>query len=323
MRFRFDPRRSAAQVLLALCVAPFAALAQGQPVKILVGFPPGGSADISARVIADKMKDTLGVPVIVENRPGAGGRIAAQAVRDAQPDGNTLMVVPFAVMVVQPIVFKSNKYDTTTDFTPVGNVVTFPLALAAGPMTPAKNMAELVTWLKANPAQANYGSPATGSLPHFLGEMLATNMGVKLTHVPFQGGAPLLQNLLGGQIPIGFDTPAEFSEQHRAGKLRVLAMSGSARSPQFPEVPTMKEQGINVEANAWFALVGPANMPAAATLRISNALQTALMQADAVERLQNLGLTAAPGSSQDMVKRLAADKAAWEPVIKATGFQAD
>jgi tripartite-type tricarboxylate transporter receptor subunit TctC len=316
-------RRTAAQLLLALCLVPAAVLAQGQPVKILVGFPPGGSADTSARVIADKMKDTLGVPVLVENRPGAGGRIAAQAVRDAPADGNTLMIVPFAVMVVQPIVFKSIKYDTTKDFTPIGNVVTFPLALAAGPMTPAKNMAELGTWLKANPAQANYGSPASGSLPHFLGEMLAANMGVKLTHVPFQGGAPLLQNLLGGQIPIAFDTPAEFAENHRAGKLRLLAMSGSARSPQFPDVPTLKEQGINVEANAWFALFGPANMPAATTLRISNALQSALKQSDAIERLQNLGLTAAPGSADDMAKRLAADKTAWEPVIKATGFQAD
>jgi tripartite-type tricarboxylate transporter receptor subunit TctC len=319
----FKPRRLALATLLVAAMSPWAAMAQSQPIKILVGFPAGGSADISARVIADKMKDTLGVPVIVENRPGAGGRIAAQAVREAAADGNTLMLAPFAVMVVQPVVFKSVKYDTTKDFTPMGNVVTFPLALAAGPSTPAKNMTELVTWLKANPAQANYGSPAAGSLPHFLGEMLAANAGVKMTHVPFQGGAPMVQNLLGGQIPIAFDTPAEFAEQHRAGKLRVLAMSGSTRSAQFPEVPTMKEQGVNLEANAWFALFGPANMPAAATQRISAALQAALKQPDAAERLQKLGLTAAPGSSDEMVKRLAADKAAWEPVIKNTGFQAE
>ncbi len=311
----------AAAAVSTMSITP--ALAQNQPIKILVGFPAGGSADLSARVIADKMKDALGVPVIVENRPGAGGRIAAQAVRDAAADGNTLMLVPFAVMVVQPVVFKSVKYDTTKDFTPMGNVVTFPLALAAGPATPAKNMAELVTWLKANPAQANYGSPAAGSLPHFLGEMLAANAGVKLTHVPFQGGAPMVQNLLGGQIPIAFDTPAEFAEQHRAGKLRVLAMSGSARSAQFPEVPTMKEQGLNLEANAWFALFGPANIPAATTQRISGALQASLKQPDVAERLQKLGLTAAPGTADEMTKRLAADKAAWEPIIKNTGFQAD
>ena len=314
--------RFAAAAIAALAL-PLAATAQIQPVKILVGFPAGGSADVTARIIADKMKDTLGVPVLVENRPGAGGRIAAQAVKDAAPDGNTLMLTPFAVMVVQPVVFKSIKYDTSKDFSAVGNVVTFPLALAAGSATPAKNMAELVTWLKANPTQANYGSPATGSLPHFLGEMLATNTGLKLTHVPYQGGAPLLQNLLGGQIPIGFDTPAEFAEMHRAGKLRVLALSGGQRSSQFPDVPTFKEQGINVDATAWFALFGPANMPTAASGRIAGALQAALKMPDVVERLQKLGLSAAPTSSDDMAKRLAADKAAWEPVIKATGFVAD
>ena len=316
-------RHVACSAILAAIALPFGAAAQTQPVKILVGFPPGGSADTTARVIADKMKDTLGVPVLVENRPGAGGRIAAQAVKDAAPDGNTLMLAPFAVMVVQPLVFKSIKYDTSKDFTAVGNVVTFPLALAVGPGTPAKNMSELITWIKANPNQANYGSPATGSLPHFLGEMLATNTGVKLTHVPFQGGAPLLQNLLGGQIPIGFDTPAEFAEMHRAGKLRVLALSGGQRSSQFPDVPTFKEQGINVDATAWFAMFGPANMPAAASARIGNAMQAALKMPDVVERLAKLGLNTAPSTPDDMAKRLAADKAAWEPVIKATGFVAD
>ncbi len=314
---------SLAVAAIAALALPLAATAQTQPVKILVGFPAGGSADTTARIIADKMKDTLGVPVLVENRPGAGGRIAAQAVKDAAPDGNTLMLTPFAVMVVQPVVFKSIKYDTSKDFSAVGNVVTFPLALAVGPATPAKNMGELVTWLKANPTLANYGSPATGSLPHFLGEMLATNTGVKLTHVPFQGGAPMVQNLLGGQIPMGFDTPAEFAEMHRAGKLRVLALSGGQRSSQFPDVATFKEQGINVDATAWFALFGPANMPAAASGRIAGALQAALKMPDVVERLQKLGLSAAPTSSDDMAKRLAADKAAWEPVIKASGFVAD
>ena len=144
-------------VVLAMAVAQSAS-AQNT-VRILVGFPPGGSADTTARSIADKMKDSLGTPVLVENRAGAGGRIAAQAVKDAAPDGNTLMLVPFAVMVVQPMVFRSIKYDTTADFTPIGNTVVFPLALAAGPMTPATNLKELIDWLRANPANANFGSP--------------------------------------------------------------------------------------------------------------------------------------------------------------------
>ncbi len=306
---------------LALVVAQGAA-AQA-PVRILVGFPPGGSADATARSIADKMKDSLGVPVLVENRPGAGGRIAAQAVKDAAPDGNTLMLAPFAVMVVQPMVFRSIKYDTTADFSPIGNTVVFPLALAAGPMTPATNLQELLAWLRANPANANYGSPAAGSMPHFLGELLAVAGKVKLTHVPFQGGAPLVSNLLGGQIPIAFDTPAEFAEHHRAGKLRVLALSGSQRSAQFPGVGTFKEQGIDIDANAWFGLFGPAAMPRAAVDKLNASLQAALKSPDVAERLEKLGLTAAPNTAAEMSARLAADKALWNPVIKSSGFQAD
>lgn len=304
-------------------VAALPALAQAAPVKILVGFPPGGSADATARLIAEKMTASMNSPVIVENRPGAGGRITAQAVKDAAPDGNTLMLVPMAVMVVQPVVFKSIKYDTTKDFTPIGNAATFPLALATGPATPAKNVAELITWIKANPTQANYGSPATGSLPHFLGEMLGQAAGVKMQHVPFQGGAPLMTALLGGQLPIGFDTPLEFAENHRAGKLRIQAVSSAQRMPQFPDVPTLREAGINIEASAWFGIFGPAGMQATRVEQLSAQIQAALRQADVVAKLSNLGLTASPESSAQMAQRMAADKARWEPVIKATGFQAD
>jgi tripartite-type tricarboxylate transporter receptor subunit TctC len=300
-----------------------ALFAQTGPVRLVVGFPPGGSADTTARLLADKMKDTLGVSVLVENKPGAGGRIAAQMIKDAAPDGNTVMVVPFAVMVVQPMVFKSIKYDTTKDFTPIGNAATFPLALAAGPGTPAKDMKELIAWFRANPDKANFGSPAAGSMPHFMGEMLADAAKMKLTHVAYQGGAPLVTNLLGGQIAIGFDTPAEFAEYHKAGKLRILALSGAQRSPTFPGVPTFKEQGIDIDALAWFGVFGPPNMPKATVDRLNASLQAALKSPDLVERLAGLGLTASPGSADEMTKRLAGDKAAWSGPIKNSGFQAD
>ena len=316
-------RRAIGSITAAATVATLPVFAQAAPVKILVGFPPGGSADATARLIAEKMSASMGSPVIVENRPGAGGRIAAQAVKDAAADGNTLMLVPMAVMVVQPVVFKSIKYDTTKDFTPIGNAVTFPQALAAGSATPAKTMSELVAWIKANPNQANYGSPATGSLPHFLGEMLGQAAGVKMQHVPYQGGAPLMTALLGGQLPMGFDTPLEFAENHRAGKLRILAVSSPQRMAQFPEVPTLRESGINIEASAWFGIFGPAGMAAARTESLSNAMQAALKAPDVMGKLANLGLLAAPESSAEMARRMAADKARWEPIIKATGFQAD
>ncbi|MBS7808011.1 Bug family tripartite tricarboxylate transporter substrate binding protein [Variovorax sp. PCZ-1] len=316
-------RRLMSSMATAAAAGALPAFAQATPVKMLVGFPAGGSADATARLIAEKMSASMGAPVIVENRPGAGGRIAAQAVKDAAPDGNTLMLVPMAVMVVQPVIFKSIKYDTTKDFTPVGNAATFPLALATGPATPAKNMTELIAWIKANPNQANYGSPATGSLPHFLGEMLGQAAGVKMQHVPFQGGAPLMTALLGGQLPMGFDTPLEFAENHRAGKLRIQAVSSAQRMPQFPDVPTLREAGINIEASAWFGIFGPAGMQAARVEQLSGQIQAALKQTDVASKLTNLGLTAAPESSQQMAQRMAADKARWEPVIKATGFQAD
>jgi tripartite-type tricarboxylate transporter receptor subunit TctC len=293
------------------------------PVKIVVGFPPGGSSDITARIVAEKMQALLGVPVIVENKPGAGGRIAAQAVKEAAPDGSTLMVAPFAVMVVQPAVFRSIPYDTTKDFTPIGNLVTFPLALAAGPATPATDLKELIAWLRANPAQGNYGSPGAGSMPHFLGEMLGAAAGVKLTHVPFQGGAPLVTNLLGGQIPIGFDTPAEFAEHHRQGKLRILGLSGGRRMARFPTVQTFKEQGIDIDAQAWFGLFGPAGVPAPVVQRLNAALQMALRQLEVADRLDVLGLTAAPAPAEELGKRLAADKAVWGPVIQNSGFKLD
>ena len=310
--------------LMALtCAIAQQLAAQTGPVRLVVGFPPGGSADTTARLLADKMKDTLGVSVLVDNRPGAGGRIAAQLIKDAAPDGNTVMVVPFAVMVVQPMVFKSIKYDTTRDFTPVGNAVTFPLALAAGPGTPAKDMKELIAWFQANPGKASFGSPAAGSMPHFMGEMLADAAKMKLTHVAYQGGAPLVTNLLGGQIPIGFDTPAEFAEYYKAGKLRILALSGSQRHPSFPNVPTFKEQGIDIDALAWFGVFGPPAMPKATVDKLNASLQAALKQPDVMERLATLGLTVSPGSADEMTRRLASDKAAWGPPIKNSGFQAD
>jgi tripartite-type tricarboxylate transporter receptor subunit TctC len=314
-------RRSLAA--LSLLLTAVAVGAQTAPIRIVVGFPPGGSSDVAARLIAEKMQVTLGTQVIVENKPGAGGRIAAQGVKEAPADGNTLMLAPFAVMVVQPAVFRSIKYDTTADFAPVGSVVTFPLALAVGPGTPATNMKELVDWLKANPSQGNYGSPGAGSMPHFLGEMLGARAGVKLTHVPYQGGAPLTTNLLGGQIPMGFDTPAEFAEHHRAGKLRILALSGGTRNARFPGVPTMREAGIDIDALAWFGLFAPAATPKATVDKLNVALQAALKQADVVEKLDKLGLVSAPSTADEMVKRLASDKASWGPVIKNSGLQLD
>lgn len=184
-------------------------------------------------------------------------------------------------------------------------------------------MKELIGWFQANPGKANFGSPAAGSMPHFMGEMLADAAKMKLTHVAYQGGAPLVTNLLGGQIPIGFDTPAEFAPYHKAGKLRILALSGAQRNPTFPDVPTFKEQGIDIDALAWFGVFGPPNMPKATVDKLNTSLQAALKAPDLVQRLADLGLTASPGSADEMAQRLAADKKAWATPIRNSGFQAD
>jgi tripartite-type tricarboxylate transporter receptor subunit TctC len=317
-------RRAFGVLLLAtsaVVVPPVAA--QSQPVRIVVGFPPGGSADVTARLIAEHMKDTLGVPVRVENRPGAGGRVAAQQVKESPPDGTTLMLVPFAVMVIQPMVFSSLKYDTVRDFTPLSTAVTFPLAVAVGPGNPSRNLSELSNWLKANPGKANFGTPGAGSMPHFMGEMLAQRLGVSVTHVPFQGGAPLLASLMGDQIGIGIDTPAEFAENHRAGRVRVIGTSGAARSGQFPDIATLREQGLDLDASAWFGVFGPAGVASAMTERLSDAVGKALREPAIVQRLSSLGLTAAPDGPEDLRARMERDIALWGPAVRASGFKAE
>lgn len=306
----------------ALALSCSLAMAQPQSARIVVGFPPGGSADITARLIADQLKDSLGLPVRVENRAGAGGRVAAQHVKESAADGSTMMLVPFAVMVIQPMVFPGLKYDTTRDFTPLTTAVSFPLAIAIGAANPSRDLQSLATWLKSHPAKANYGTPGAGSMPHFLGEMLAQRMNLKLTHVPFQGGAPLLINLIGDQIGIGIDTPAEFAENHRAGKVRVLATSGATRAAQFPDVRTLREQGVDIDASAWFGMFAPAGMDRALTLKLSAAVGQALRAPAVVQRLSSLGLTAEPGTPDALRDRMARDIALWGPAVKASGFKA-
>ena len=189
--------------VLAATLAGFGTAAQAQgdkPIRILVGFPPGGSIDIVARLLADKLKDELKTSVIVENRAGAGGRIAAELLKSAPADGSTFMITPVVVPVLAPMVFSKLNYNAATDFSPVGHVCNFGFAVTVPTALPVKNVAELVTWLKANPQKANFGSPAAGSLPHFFGEMLGTGASLDLVHVPFNGSAQLISALVGGQI---------------------------------------------------------------------------------------------------------------------------
>ena len=312
---------------LALVAGGAATLANAQvdkPVRILVGFAAGGSADIAARSIAEHMKDELKQPVVVENRPGAGGRIVAEALKNAPADGSVLMLAPIVVPVLAPLVFSKLPYDPVADFAPVAHVANFQFALSVHAAHPAKTIGELLAWYRANPAKANFGSPAPGSLPHFFGVMIARASGVDLVHVPYNGGAPLMNGLMGEQVSVAIDTTVEQIELYKAGKIRLLAVSAATRSPPAPEVPTFLEQGLaSVEGTSWFAVYAPARTPEATLRQLNGAINKALAVADVRQRFAKLGLEPTGGTAADLAARMKADTARWSPVVKASGFKAD
>ena len=310
---------------LAAAVAPASAqVPADKPVRILVGFAPGGSADIAARLLADRMKEELKQPVIIENRPGAGGRIVAEALKNASADGSVLMLAPIVVTVLAPMVFSKLPYDAATDFAPVAHVANFQFALSVNASHPAKNMKELIAWYKANPGKASYGSPAPGSLPHFFGVMIARNAGLDLIHVPFNGGGPLMNAVMGDQVTAGIDTLVDQIELARAGRIRLLGTSGAARSPLQPDVPTFVESGLaGVEGTSWFAVYAPARTPEATVRQLNAAINKALANPELRERFAKLGLEPTGGTPADLVSRAAQDSARWAPVVKASGFRAD
>lgn len=308
-------------ILLALA-APAAAQETKQPLRLLVGYPPGGSADILARLLADRLKDALGTAVVVDNKPGAGGRVAADQFKNAAPDGSVLMVTNIAVAVIAPLTYTNLKYDPATDFAPVIKLGDFQLALATGPATGAKTFAEYTTYLKGNPGKATYGIPATGSLPHFFGVMLGRALGITYTAVPYRGGSPLATDLVAGQVPAGIDTLVDFTELHKAGKIAVLGTSGLTRSTQLPDVPTFTELGFkDIAGTGWFGAFAPAKTPEAVVSRLNQVIAGILRQPEVQARLGALGIEPAGGSPADLARQMTDDRAKWGPVIKASGYK--
>ena len=309
---------------LSLGLAASAVAQVDKPVHLMVGFAAGGSADIAARLIADHMKDELRQPVIVENRPGAGGRIVAGLVKNAPADGSVVMLTPIVVTVLAPMVFSKLAYDPTIDFAPVALVGNYQFALSVNANHPARTVKELLDWYRHHPDKANFGSPAPGSLPHFFGVMISKSASLDLVHVPFNGGGPMMTSLMGDQISAAIDTLAEMVDLHHAGRVRVLATSGSTRSPLLPEVPTFQEAGMgDVSGTAWFAVYAPAKTPEATIRQLNAAVNKALAAPDVRERFVRLGLEPTGGSPADLAARMAQDTARWAPVVKASGFRGD
>ena len=307
--------------LVTLAVIPAAQAQEKQPLRIVVGFPPGGSADILARLIANALRDDYSA--IVDNKAGAGGRIALSYVTAAKPDGQTVIVLPSGPMVLFPHVYKKLDYDAVKDFTPISQIARFQFGVVSGPATKAKNIADMVSKTKSDPTSASYGTPGAGTLPHFMGVLLEQSTGMSLNHVPFQGGAPANNALLGGHIGYKFDVVSETAEMHHSGKARIIAVTGPQRDPQVPDVPTLKESGVNMEATAWFAMYGPAGMKGEALNKLESAMMKMLRDPAMKEKLIKLGYEPIGSNGVDLAAAQKVDFARWEKPIKATGVQLD
>jgi len=309
--------------LAATSLALPAAFAQDRVTRIWVGFAPGGSADVIARLLAEKMRPSLGQNVIIENKAGAAGRLVLNDLKRAAPDGQTLVLSPSGALVIAPWLYSNLGYDPTKDFTPVARVCTFDFAVTAGPGAPAGDIKTVLAWMKANPSKALYATSGAGTVPHFAGLLLSQAAGVPLTHVPYRGGAPAAQDLVGGQVPLMVDTASETIEQHKAGKVRILAVTGEQRNKALPNVPTLKEAGINMTADAFFGLYGPAGMPADVVNRIDRAVAEALKSPEVQEKIYSFGLVPNYSSAAELAATQAAHLKRWEQPIKSSGFKAE
>ena len=305
---------------LTWLASPANAQLGGDPVRIIFPFAAGGSGDALARLLAEHMRASLDQPVIVENRTGAQGRLGVQAVKAAEPDGKTILLTPVAPMSVYQHVYKALVYDPIADFAPVSQVATFDFAVAVAPQVPAAGLKELVAWVQANPAQGSYGTPAAGTLPHFFAVSFAKAAGLDLRHVGYRGSAAALTDLVGGQIPIVFTTTSDVLEQHKSGRIKVLATSANARSPFLPEVPTFKEAGFGIEGSGWYGVFAPAGTPDDTIARLNAAVAGAVRTPQIKERLLAFGLVPTGTSAAELGRIQKADSELWAPAVKASGF---
>lgn len=314
-------RRTALTCLLALGAAGARAQSGDNTLRIVTGFAPGGATDRVARIVADKLQAKLGMTVLVDNRTGAGGRLAAQLVKATPPGQQVLMLANPAVMVVAPLVFKDNGYDPDRDFVPVSHVNDYDFAVSVGAAVPVRELQHLIAWLKANPDKANFGVPATGSLPHFVALMLAEKAGVKAQVIGYRGSAPLVTDLVGGQVPVSIDTLETVLPQHEAGKIRILASSGAARNVISPKVPTFRESGLPLVATGWNAFFAPATMAPASVQRYAVAITEVMKDPDTQRRFLAAQMSPVASTQAQTAAMLKAYRAQWAPVVQKSGYQ--
>jgi tripartite-type tricarboxylate transporter receptor subunit TctC len=305
-------------------LAPSTARTQGNPLRMYVGFPPGGAIDVTARVLSERARDTLNVPVVVENRPGAAGNIAAAALKQARPDGASAMLAPVNVYCISKQLYKSLPFDPDRDFLPAGIMAAFPWGLAVASNVPASSVQELAAWLKANPRNANVGMAAPGSEGHLLSYAFSRAIGVDFNFVGYKGGAPMAQDLIAGQIPIAFDSVVNQIGPHTAGRFKVLAVSSSRRVPALPQIPTFEELGYKtVTGETWIGLSVPAGTPEARLRELNEAYAKAAATEEVKSRLSQVGLEARPTSPQQMAQAIRTDTQYWGALIRELGLKLD
>jgi tripartite-type tricarboxylate transporter receptor subunit TctC len=312
-------------VSLLAMVEPAAAQAPypNRPIRLVVGYPPGGPVDITARELAKVLSESLGQQVVVDNRAGATGIVGNEFVAKAAPDGYTLLLAA-SPMVIHETLYAKLPYDTLRDFTLIGTIGSAPLLLVTPPGSPAGNVQELIALAKSKPGELSYASPGTGSVNHLAGESLKTTSGIDVVHVPYKGAAPAETDVMGGRVAFMFDTIPSALPKVRAGQMRALAVTSAKRTPIAPDIPTVAESGLpGFDAITWYGVMGPANLPADVAARLNTELNTALDSPAFRERLGSLGLEAMPGTPQQFVQFYRSETVKWGKVVKSSGAKAD
>jgi tripartite-type tricarboxylate transporter receptor subunit TctC len=295
-----------------------------KPIRFVVPYPAGGPLDTVARLLGQKVSESTRQPVIVDNKPGAGGNIGADAVAKAAPDGYTILMGAVATHAINPYLYASMPYDAARDFIPVTQIASTPNVLVVNPSVPASTVPEFIAYAKANPGKLNFGSGSTGSAGHLAGELFKTMAGVDMTHVPYKGAAPAMNDLIGGQIQLMFDNLASSLAQVRAGRIKALAVTTAKRSALAPQLPTIAESGLpGFDINTWFGLFVPAGTPRGVVERLHAEFTRALAAPDIREKMLNLGAEPVGSTPEQFAAYVRAEAAKYARVVKASGARAD
>ena len=298
------------------------AFAQSGPLtKIIFPFAAGGSGDTLCRVLAQHISQPLDRTVIVEDRYGGDGLIGIRSVKTARPDGTTVLVTTGPTMYLLPMVETTPSFDRDKDFMPVSLLTRFEFCVVASKTVGANDFKELVAWLKAHPDQASFGVPSNGTIPHFTGSRLAEILGIALTRVAYRGTTPIINDLLGGHLPFAITTASDAIPQHRGGGIKILAVNSPSRSPFLPDVPTLKESGVDLAYDAWYGMWLPAGSPPEFARQLSGVVAAALAKPEVKDKLLAIGLVPVGSTPDELAQQLAADTAFWQPIVKATGYK--